>query len=72
MLVNLVAQELNLGDKKHTFVRINLQTIGLQERKNLLQVLKVLLPGRTRNQNINQVDENKRNTGENLVHHALK
>ena len=49
---NMMAEKVNDGLGKRTFFRINQDTIGGQDGKNLVQVLEMLLEGRAGNEDV--------------------
>ena len=69
---DMMAQEVNGGLSKGTFFGVDKDAIGSKNGKELAQVVEVLGKGGTGNEDVVQIDKDKRKVMENVVHQPLK
>jgi hypothetical protein len=69
---DMMAKEINFCGAKNALVRIDVEAILREDRKDLLQMRKVTVRGVTENEEVIQVDEQERERMKKGVHESLK
>ena len=69
---DMMTKKVNSRLGKRAFLVVDKNAIGSEDGKDLVEVVEVLLKGRTGNENVIKVDKGERKILENVVHQTLK